>query len=56
MRIEIKTNGKVSDTDVRALYLLSYALEKMSTPRMKKTNLQFIANRMGYNLTPLQDK
>ena len=56
MRIEIKTKGKVSDTDVRALYLLVHALEKISTPRMKKTNLEFVANRMGYNLTPLQDK
>lgn len=50
MRLTIKTNGKVSDKDVRALYTLVYALDKMSNPRMRKVNLEFVADRMGYKL------
>lgn len=40
MRIDIKTNGKVKDPDIRALYLLKEAL-RISTPRMVKANLDF---------------
>ena len=50
MRIEIKTKGKVTNPDIRALYLLIYALDYQSTPRMRKANLQFVADRMGYKL------
>lgn len=49
MRIEIKTKGKVTDPDVRALYTIVYALDN-STPRMKLANLQFIVGRLGYKL------
>jgi hypothetical protein len=51
MRITIKTNGPVSDKDIRALYLLMYALDN-STPGMKIANLQYIVDRMGYELIP----
>lgn len=40
MRIEIKTNGKVKDNDIRALYLLREAM-KLSSDRMKLANLNF---------------
>jgi hypothetical protein len=49
MRIEIKTKGRVTNPDIRALYILVYALDK-STPRMKIANLQYIADRLGYKL------
>ena len=50
MRINIDTKGKlVRDADIRALYLLVYALDN-STPRMKVHNLRYIADRMGYKL------
>ena len=52
MRIEINTGKKpVTDPDIRALYLLVFALDK-STPNMRKTNLDFVASRMGYKLVP----
>lgn len=40
MRVDIKTNGRIKDPDIRALYLLKAALE-MSTGRMVKANLKF---------------
>jgi len=50
MRIEINTNGKpVTDVDIRALYLLAYALDK-SSPRMMIYNLKYIADRCGFDL------
>ena len=49
MRITIKTKGKVTNPDVRALYTIVYALDN-STPRMKIANLRYIANRLGYKL------
>lgn len=49
MRIEIKTKGKVTDPDIRALYTLVYALD-YSTPRMKIANLAFVVDRLGYKL------
>lgn len=44
MRIEIKTNGPVKDNDVKALYLINEAM-KISTPRMRKANLKFVADK-----------
>jgi hypothetical protein len=50
MRIKIDTNGKsLKDADVRALYILLYALDT-STPRMKIANLRYIADRFGYDI------
>ena len=49
MRIEIKTNGRVTDRDLRALYLLVAALDQ-STPQMKVANLEYVANKLGYKL------
>jgi len=49
MRIEIKTGKRITDRDIRALYLLAYALQT-SSRRMKVANLQYIADRMGYKL------
>jgi hypothetical protein len=50
MRIEINTNGKkVTDPDIKALYVLVYALDN-STPKMKVANLQYVADRLGYKL------
>jgi len=54
MKIEIKTNRKVTDPDIRALYTLVYALDH-STPRMKVANLQYVADRLGYKLTPKEE-
>lgn len=44
MRIEIKTNGRVKDPDIKALYLLDAAL-KMSTDRMVNANLEFAISK-----------
>ncbi len=55
MRIEITTNGKVTDPDIRALYALVYALDN-STPRMKEANLRFVADRMGFDLVRRTDE
>jgi len=53
MRIEIKTKGKVSDPDIRALYMIVHALDN-STPRMKVANLQCVADKLGYKLVKAQ--
>lgn len=53
MRIDIKTNGKVKDRDIRALYLLDAAL-KMSTPRMVKANIDFAIGK--YNSDTKKNK
>lgn len=50
MRIEIKTKGRCTDKDIRALYQLVYALDYQSTPRMRVANLAFVADRLGYKL------
>jgi len=56
MRININTNGKpLKDADVRALYLLLYALDS-STPKMKIANLRYIADRFGYDITKKTDE
>jgi hypothetical protein len=52
MRITIKTPMRVSDRDVRALYILIYALDSSSSERMKSANLQYVADRMGYKVVP----
>ena len=50
MRINIKTNGKrITDVDIRCLFLLAYALDK-SSPRMVEANLRFVADKFGYKL------
>jgi hypothetical protein len=46
MRIEIKTNGPIKDKDIKALYLIKKAME-MSSPRMRKANLKFVADKFG---------
>ena len=40
MRVNIKTRGQVKDFDIKALYLLDYAL-KLSTKKMVRANLRF---------------
>lgn len=40
MRINIKTNGRVKNNDIKALYLIREAL-KISTPRMIDANIKF---------------
>lgn len=50
MRINIDTKGKpLRDADVRALYILLYALDT-STPKMKIANLRYLADRFGYDI------
>jgi len=45
MRVNIKTNGRVKDNDIRALYLIAEAM-KISTPRMKRANLRFFNDKL----------
>lgn len=52
MRVEIKTNGKVKDNDIKAIYLLREAI-KISTPRMIKANLDFALGK-HFTITPKQ--
>jgi hypothetical protein len=54
MRIEIKTKGKVTDPDIRALYMIVHALDN-STSRMKVANLQYVADKLGYKLVKKAD-
>jgi hypothetical protein len=51
MRIQIKTNKPVKDNDVKALYLLNYALKISSSERMRKANLDFILTGWGFHET-----
>lgn len=46
MRIDIKTKTPVKDQDIKALYLLQHAME-ISSPRMRKANLDFITSKWG---------
>jgi hypothetical protein len=55
MRINIKTNGRIKDKDIRALYMIVFALEQ-STPRMREHNLRFITDRYGYLLVAKEGK
>ncbi len=47
MRVEIKTKGKVKDRDIKALYLINEAM-KLSSERMRKANLKFVAEKYGF--------
>lgn len=49
MRVEIKTNGKVKDNDIKALYLLRKSLE-LSSDRMRKANIKFAIGKYGYKI------
>ena len=49
MKITIKTGARVTDSDIRALYLLVYAMQT-SSDRMKEYNLRYVAERFGYKL------
>lgn len=55
MRVEIKTKGKVTDPDIRTLYMIVHALDN-SSPKMRIANLQFVAERMGFKLVKTQHK
>ncbi len=44
MRIDIKTEGVIRDNDIRALYLITLAMQ-ISTPRMRQHNLDFVLDR-----------
>ena len=50
MRIDIK-NVKTQDKDIRALYLIGYALESLSW-RMMRATLEFFADKYGFRLIP----
>lgn len=46
MRVDIKTNGKVKDPDIKALYLIQKAME-LSTDKMREANVRFIVQKWG---------
>jgi hypothetical protein len=50
MRITIRTQKRVTDKDIRALYVLVWALNNSSSERMQAANLQYVADRIGYKL------
>jgi len=49
MRIDINTNGRVKDKDIRAMFIIGYAFTIMSE-RMRLATLQFFADRYGYTV------
>ena len=49
MRIEIKTKSPVKDRDIKAIYLIGYAL-KLVDKRMIKPTLEYFADYFGYKL------
>ena len=52
MRIDIKTQRKrIRDNDVRCLTILMFALT-VSTPRMIRANLEYVADIYGYDIVP----
>jgi hypothetical protein len=51
MRVEIKTNGPVKDNDIKALYLIEQAM-KISSPRMRKANIEFVASKYKIYVLP----
>ncbi len=53
MRIDIKTKSKIKDPDIKALYILDYAL-KLSTDRMRKANIEFILSKWANPTKPPQ--
>jgi hypothetical protein len=50
MRININTQEPVRDIQVRALYVIDYALRKMLEPRMVIPTLQFFADKYGFEV------
>lgn len=51
MRINIKTKKPIKDKDVKALYVIGYALEKLASPRMKIPTLEFFYSKLKDNLS-----
>ena len=49
MRVNIKTDFKVKDNDIRAIVLIREAI-RISSPHMKKANLEFSIRQ---NIMPL---
>ena len=54
MRIDIPLGFTLKDKDIKAIVLIRYALEELSTPRMKKANLNFVLNRKEHKELVLQ--
>ena len=52
MRINIKTRGPVLDIQIRALYVIDYALRKMLEARMIIPTLKFFADKYGFEVNP----
>jgi hypothetical protein len=50
VRIEIVTQEPVRDVQIRALYVIKYALTKMLEERMIVPTLKFFADVYGYEL------
>lgn len=51
MRVNIKTKGPVKDNDVKALLLIKEAL-RISSPHMRKANVEFVTKGLLINLKP----
>lgn len=51
MRIQIKTTNPIKDGDVKALFIIGYALS-LCKERMIIPTLQFFADRYGYRVVP----
>lgn len=49
MRINIKTEGKLKDSDLKALYIIDYAL-KIVSARMIIPTLDFFVSRYGFKI------
>ncbi len=50
MRVDITTGFIVKDKDLRALVLLEHAM-RISTPRMREHNLNFVLDKWGFHKT-----
>lgn len=53
MRVEIKTNGKTNDPDIKAILILNKGMEQ-STERMRLANLQFVLSKWGFKVYPIR--
>lgn len=51
MRINIKTDRRIKDKEIRAMYIIAYAFKLIST-RMIKPTLEFFASHYGYRIIP----
>jgi hypothetical protein len=49
MRINIKTKKPIKDKEIKALFIIGYALELIS-PRMIRPTLEFFVSHFGYKL------